>query len=129
MSDVSESLISLTKNEGMSELLIVLSQSLIRSFLGKKRAIRLEIKRANSQPCWYYKLYTVVLHTYIDITHYCTYWYYTLYTDITHYILVLHTNTGITHYTLELHTTVYTVVIHTTQSVTRGDSNPRLYST
>ena len=51
MSDVSESLISLTKNERMSELLIYLSESLIRSFFLQKRAIRLEIKWANSQPC------------------------------------------------------------------------------
>ena len=51
MSDVSESLISLTKNERMSESLIFLSKSLIRSFLGKKQAIRSEIKWANSQPC------------------------------------------------------------------------------
>ena len=51
MSDVSESLISLTKNERMSESLIFLSESLIRSFLDKKRAIRSEIKWANSQPC------------------------------------------------------------------------------
>ena len=43
MSDVSEeSLITNTKNERMSELLIFLSQSLIRSFLGKKPAIRSE---------------------------------------------------------------------------------------
>ena len=51
MSDVSESLISLTKNERMSESLIFLSESLICSFLGKKRAIRSEIRWANSQPC------------------------------------------------------------------------------
>ena len=47
---VSESLMLLTKNEGMSELLIFLSKSLIRSFLGKKRAIRSENWWANSQP-------------------------------------------------------------------------------
>ena len=41
----------LTKNEWMSESLIFLSKSLIRSFLDKKRAIRSEIKWANSQPC------------------------------------------------------------------------------
>ena len=46
-----ESLRSLTKNEQMSESLIVLSESLIRSFLDKKRVIRSEIKWANSQPC------------------------------------------------------------------------------
>ena len=51
MSDLSESLISLTKNERMSESLIFLSESLICSFLDKKRAICLEIKWANSQPC------------------------------------------------------------------------------
>ena len=51
MSDVSELLISLTKNERMSESLIFLSESLIPSFLDKKRLIRSEIKWANSQPC------------------------------------------------------------------------------
>ena len=51
MSDVSESLRSLTKNERMSESLIFLSELLIRSFLDKKRAIRSETKWANSQPC------------------------------------------------------------------------------
>ena len=51
MSDVSKSLISLTKNERMSESLIFFSESLIRSFFDKKRAIRSEIKWANSQPC------------------------------------------------------------------------------
>ena len=50
MSNVSESLVSLTKNEQMSELLIVLSELLIRSFLDKKRVIHSEIKWANSQP-------------------------------------------------------------------------------
>ena len=50
MSNVSESLISLTKNEPMSELLIFLSESIIRLFLDKKPAIRSEIKWANSQP-------------------------------------------------------------------------------
>ena len=50
MSDVSESLISLTKNEGMSESLIFLSKSLSRSFLDKKQAIRSEIKWEKSQP-------------------------------------------------------------------------------
>ena len=40
MSDVSELLRSLTKNERMSESLIFLSESLICSFLGKKRVIR-----------------------------------------------------------------------------------------
>ena len=47
---MSELLRSLTKNEWMSESLIVLSESLIRSFLDKKRVIRSEIKWANSQP-------------------------------------------------------------------------------
>ena len=47
---VSESLRSLTKNEQMSESLIFLSESLIPSFLDKKRAVRSEIKWANSQP-------------------------------------------------------------------------------
>ena len=51
MSDVSESLILLTKNEQMRESLIFLSESLICSFLDKKQAICLEIKWANSQPC------------------------------------------------------------------------------
>ena len=50
MSDVSESLISLTKNERMSESLIFLSESLIRSFLGKNLAIRSENRRVKSQP-------------------------------------------------------------------------------
>ena len=39
MSDVSKSLILLTKNEQMSESLIFLSESLICSFFDKKRAI------------------------------------------------------------------------------------------
>ena len=47
MSDVSK---SLTKNERMSESLTFLSKSLIRSFLDNKRAIRSEIKWASSQP-------------------------------------------------------------------------------
>ena len=47
---MSELLRSLTKNEQMSESLIFLSESLIHSFLDKKRAIRLEIKWAISQP-------------------------------------------------------------------------------
>ena len=50
MSDVSESLISLTKYEQMSESLIFLRELLIRWFFDKKLAIRLEIKWANSQP-------------------------------------------------------------------------------
>ena len=47
---VSQSLRLLTKNEQMSESLIFLSELLIRSFLGKKGAIRLENQWANSQP-------------------------------------------------------------------------------
>ena len=47
---MSNSLRLLTKNERMSELHIFLSESLIRSFSDKKRANRLEIKLANSQP-------------------------------------------------------------------------------
>ena len=50
VSDVSESLILLTKNEQMSESHIFLSKSLICSFLNKKRAICSDIKWANSQP-------------------------------------------------------------------------------
>ena len=46
---VSKSLKSLTKNEQMSESLVFLSESLIRSFLGYKQAIRLENRCANSQ--------------------------------------------------------------------------------
>ena len=44
MSDVSESLILITKKERTSELLIILSELLIRSFMDKKPAIRSEIK-------------------------------------------------------------------------------------
>ena len=51
LSDVSDSLRSLTKNEQRSELLGLLSKSLIRSFLSKKRAIRSENRWANSQRC------------------------------------------------------------------------------
>ena len=53
MSDVSELLISLTKTERMSELLNFFSETetLIRSFFDKKRVISSEIKWANSQPC------------------------------------------------------------------------------
>ena len=47
---MSKSLRSLTKNEQMSESLVFLSKSLICSFLGKKWAIRLENRWANSQP-------------------------------------------------------------------------------
>ena len=46
MSNVSEWLRLLTKNERMSESLIFLSLSLILSFLCKKRAIRLENRLA-----------------------------------------------------------------------------------
>ena len=48
---VSEVLKSLTKNEQMSESLIFLSEKLISSFLGKKQVIRSENRWANSQPC------------------------------------------------------------------------------
>ena len=48
---MSVSLRSLNKNERMSESLIFLSESLICSFLDKKRAICSEVKWANSQPC------------------------------------------------------------------------------
>ena len=44
MSDVSESLILITKKERTSESLIFLSELLIRSFMDKKPAIRSEIK-------------------------------------------------------------------------------------
>ena len=47
---MSESLRLLTKNEWMSELLVFLSKSLIRSFFRKKRVIRSENQWANSQP-------------------------------------------------------------------------------
>ena len=47
---VSKSLRSLTKNERMSESFVSLSESLIRSFLGKKRVFRSENRWANSQP-------------------------------------------------------------------------------
>ena len=61
MSDVSESLSSLRGNEQceriahfahqkISESQIFFSESLIRLFFDKKRAIRSEIKWANSQP-------------------------------------------------------------------------------
>ena len=40
---MSKSLRSLTKNERKSESFIFLSESLIRSFFGRKRAIRSEI--------------------------------------------------------------------------------------
>ena len=50
--NMSDSLQSLNKNERMSESIIFLSESLILSFLDKKRAICSEIKWANSQP-WY----------------------------------------------------------------------------
>ena len=48
--NVSESLISLTKNEQISESLIFLSESLICSFLGKKRAIRLKTNERIPSP-------------------------------------------------------------------------------
>ena len=55
---------SLTKNERMSESLVFLSKSLIRSFLGKKRAIGLENRWANSQP--WNNVITFVSLMYID---------------------------------------------------------------
>ena len=69
MSDVSEPLRLLSKNEQpwvirsgpspeMSESLVFLSELLIRSFLGKKWAIRSENRWANSQP-WFYKTYAI----------------------------------------------------------------------
>ena len=67
MSDVSESLRSLTKNEQMSESLIFLSELLIRSFLGKNRAFRSEIRWANSQPWKNLKSYFLVCFTYFFI--------------------------------------------------------------
>ena len=48
---MSKLLRSLTKNERMTESLVFLSKSLIRSFFRKKRAIRSETRWANSQPC------------------------------------------------------------------------------
>ena len=56
---MSESLRSLTKNDRMSELLVFLSESLIRSFLGKKRAICSENRWANSQPYYIVRLYSL----------------------------------------------------------------------
>ena len=53
VSDVSEWLRSLTKNERMSESLVFLSKSFICSFFRKKRAIRSENRWANSQPCFF----------------------------------------------------------------------------
>ena len=50
MSNVRELLISLTKNERMSEPLIFLRESLIHSYLDKKLVIRSEINWVNSQP-------------------------------------------------------------------------------
>ena len=48
---MSNSLRLLTKNERMSESLVFLSESLIRSFFCKKRVFRSENWLANSQPC------------------------------------------------------------------------------
>ena len=48
---VSKSNRLLTKNEWMRELFVFLSESLIRSFFCKKRAIRSENRWAKSQPC------------------------------------------------------------------------------
>ena len=53
LATMSGSLRSLTKNELMSKLLVFFSESLIRSFFRKKRAIRSENLWANSQP-WYF---------------------------------------------------------------------------
>ena len=57
---------SLTKNEWMSELLIFLRESLIRSFLGKKQVIRSENQWANSQP-WIFLSITFDIETKISI--------------------------------------------------------------
>ena len=54
---MSDLLRSLTKNELMSELLVFLSESLIRSFFRKKRAIGSENRWANSQPCFFVNSY------------------------------------------------------------------------
>ena len=48
---MSKSLKLLTKNERMSELLVLLSESLIPLFFRKKQAIPSENRWANSQPC------------------------------------------------------------------------------
>ena len=50
VSNVSELLRSLTKNERMSESLVFLSKVLICSFFRKKRAICAENRSANFQP-------------------------------------------------------------------------------
>ena len=49
--DVSESLRLLTKNAQMSESLIFLSKSLIRSFFGKRLANLIGKPMSKSQPC------------------------------------------------------------------------------
>ena len=56
MSEQSRLLRSLTKNEQMSESLNFLSESLIRSFFHKKRAICSENRWANSQP-WFLEIW------------------------------------------------------------------------
>ena len=58
---VSESLRSLTKNEWMSESLVLLSKSLIRSFLGKKRVICLE-KPMSEFPALHLRDFLTVSH-------------------------------------------------------------------
>ena len=49
--DVTESLRLLTKNERMSESLVFWANRSFTHFFAKKRAIRSENRRANSQPC------------------------------------------------------------------------------
>ena len=61
MSEQSRLLRSLTKNEQMSESLNFLSESLIRSFFHKKRAICSENRWANSQPWLDTEVATVIL--------------------------------------------------------------------
>ena len=72
VSDVSESLRSLTKNERMSESLIFLSESLIRSFLGKNERFARKTDEQIPRPdfsqiflllLYFYILYCTVLHT------------------------------------------------------------------
>ena len=63
MSDVSKSLRSLTKNERMSESLVFLSESIIRSFFRRKRPISSENrKRIPSPACWWFlhRIWTAV---------------------------------------------------------------------
>ena len=58
---MSKALRSLTKNERMCELRVFLRESLICSFLGKKRAICSENRWVNSQPCKF-TLFVTDLH-------------------------------------------------------------------